>query len=48
MMIAPVIFALQLGVFIFVILPHAGFVRRTLSVGMFLALITVGGGRRPG
>jgi hypothetical protein len=41
MMIAPVIFALLLGVFIFVILPHAGIARRTLSVGVFLALITV-------
>ncbi|PZV34005.1 hypothetical protein [Mesorhizobium kowhaii] len=41
MMIAPIIFALLLGAFIFVILPHAGFVRRTLSVGIFLALITV-------
>jgi hypothetical protein len=29
MMIAPVIFALLLGVFIFAILPHAGLVRRT-------------------
>ena len=37
MMIAPVIFALLLGVFIFAILPHAGLVRRTLSVGIFLA-----------
>ena len=41
MMIAPVIFALLLGAFIFVILPHAGFARRTLSVGIFLALIAV-------
>ena len=41
MMIAPVIFALLLGAFIFVILPHAGIARRTLSVGIFLALITV-------
>ena len=41
MMIAPVIFALLLGAFIFVILPRAGFARRTLSVGIFLALITV-------
>ncbi|MER9237210.1 hypothetical protein NKI56_35500 [Mesorhizobium sp. M0622] len=41
MMIAPVIFALLLGAFIFVVLPHAGFARRTLSVGIFLALITV-------
>ncbi|ESY94391.1 hypothetical protein [Mesorhizobium sp. LNHC209A00] len=41
MMIAPVIFALLLGVFIFVVLPHAGIARRTLSVGIFLALITV-------
>lgn len=41
MMIAPVIFALLLGVFIFAILPHAGLVRRTLSVGIFLALISV-------
>ena len=41
MMIAPVIFALLLGAFIFAILPHAGLVRRTLSVGIFLALITV-------
>jgi hypothetical protein len=41
MMIAPVVFALLLGVFIFAILPHAGLVRRTLSVGIFLALIAV-------
>ncbi|KAA3451606.1 hypothetical protein C7I87_06225 [Mesorhizobium sp. SARCC-RB16n] len=41
MMIAPVIFALLLGAFIFAILPHAGIARRTLSVGIFLALITV-------
>ena len=41
MMIAPVIFALLLGAFIFVILPHTGIARRTLSVGIFLALITV-------
>ncbi|MER9756614.1 hypothetical protein NKJ46_24830 [Mesorhizobium sp. M0166] len=41
MMIAPIIFALLLGAFIFVILPHAGIARRTLSVGIFLALITV-------
>ena len=39
MMIAPVIFVLLLGAFIFVILLHAGFARRTLSVGIFLALI---------
>jgi hypothetical protein len=41
MMIAPIIFALLLGAFIFVILPHAGVARRTLSVGIFLALIAV-------
>jgi hypothetical protein len=41
MMIAPIIFALLLGAFIFVILPHAGFVRRALSVGIFLMLIAV-------
>jgi hypothetical protein len=41
MMIAPVIFALLLGAFIFAILPHAGFARRTVSVGIFLALISV-------
>ena len=29
------------GAFIFVILPHAGFARRTLSVGIFLTLIAV-------
>ena len=41
MMIAPVVFALLLGAFIFVILPHAGVARRTLSVGIFLILIAV-------
>ena len=41
MMIAPIVFALLLGAFIFVILPHAGVARRTLSVGIFLALIAV-------
>ncbi|MER9234182.1 hypothetical protein NKI56_19135 [Mesorhizobium sp. M0622] len=41
MMIAPVIFALLLGAFIFVILPHAGIARRALSVGIFLTLIAV-------
>jgi hypothetical protein len=41
MMIAPVIFALLLGAFIFVILPHAGLARRILSVGIFLTLIAV-------
>jgi|EndMetStandDraft_8_1072994.scaffolds.fasta_scaffold96745_2 hypothetical protein len=41
MMIAPIIFALLLGAFIFVILPHAGVARRILSVGIFLMLITV-------
>ncbi len=41
MMIAPVIFALLLGAFIFVILPHAGVARRALSVGIFVMLIAV-------
>ena len=41
MMIAPVTFALLLGAFIFAILPHAGFARRALSVGIFVVLITV-------
>ena len=41
MMIAPIIFALLLGAFIFLILPHAGVARRILSVGIFLVLIGV-------
>jgi hypothetical protein len=41
MIIAAVIFALLLGAFIFVVLPHASVTRRTISVSIFLALIVI-------
>ena len=41
MIVAPVVFALLLGAFIFLVLPRAGWARRTLSVGIFLVLIAV-------
>jgi hypothetical protein len=46
MIISAIIFALVLGTFLFCILPHAGLARRTLSAGLFVALIAVvyGGG----
>lgn len=46
MITSAIIFALVLGTFVFWLLPHAGLVRRTLSAGLFVALIAVvyGGG----
>jgi hypothetical protein len=46
MITSAIIFALVLGAFIFCILPRAGRARRTLSVGLFMALIAAvyGGG----
>lgn len=46
MIISAILFALLLGGFVFLILPHAGLGRRALSVGVFVALIAVvyGGG----
>jgi hypothetical protein len=41
MIIAAVIFALLLGAFIFVVLPHASVSRRAISVSIFLALIVI-------
>ena len=41
MIIAAVIFALLLGAFIFVVLPHASVTRRAISVSIFLALIAI-------
>jgi hypothetical protein len=41
MIIAAVVFALLLGAFIFLVLPRAGFARRTVSVGIFLMLIAI-------
>ena len=41
MIIFAILFALLLGAFIFLILPRAGLARRTLSVGLFLVLITI-------
>jgi hypothetical protein len=46
MIVSAILFALLLGAFVFLILPRAGLARRTVSVGMFVALIAVvyGGG----
>jgi len=41
MIAAAVVFALLLGAFIFAVLPRAGLARRTLSTGMFVALIAL-------
>src|SRR6185369_17043498 len=41
MIIAAVIFALLLGAFTFVVLPHASVTRRAISVSIFLALIVI-------
>ena len=41
MIAAPVVFALLLGAFIFLVLPRAGWGRRTLSAGIFLVLIAI-------
>jgi hypothetical protein len=41
MIVSALLFAALLGAFIFLILPRAGFARRTLSVGIFVLLIAL-------